>query len=171
MEIERKFLINEDINDKGVYNIEEIEQGYISFKPEVRIRNVSNREYFLTYKSEGKCVRNEVEVRITKAQYDILFNTIKGRVIKKTRFYIMLDNNKTAEVDSYAGVLDGLVVAETEFKSLDEATAFVPPTWYGVEITDDKRFKNKYLAKAHDDDITKLITKTIPKKNAKALKR
>ena len=72
MEIERKFLINDNLSDKCIYNIEEIEQGYIKFDPEVRIRNVDNREYYLTYKSKGKIKRMELEERISKEQYQIL---------------------------------------------------------------------------------------------------
>lgn len=171
MEIERKFLFNGSLEDKAIYNIEEIEQGYIKYNPEVRIRNVSNREYYLTYKSKGKCVRKEVEVRITKEQYQILLSTVRGRIIKKTRFYIALDDLLSAEVDMYAGDLDGVAVVETEFKTIDAANRFVVPSWYGMEVTNDSRFKNQSLSKSSDDEIHKLIKKTIPKKNAKLLKR
>ena len=41
------------------------------------------------------------------------------------------------EVDVYAGSLEGLVVAEVEFPSRDEAEAFVAPHWLGDELTGD----------------------------------
>lgn len=171
MEIERKFLISEDISDKAVYNIEEIEQGYIKFNPEVRIRNVDNREFYLTYKSKGKLQRQELEERITKEQYQILLKIVKGRLIKKTRFYIKLDEELSAEVDVYGEELEGLSTVETEFKSVTGAQSFKVPTWYGAEVTDDNRFKNQSLAKLSQEEIQKLLTKTIPKKNTKTLKR
>lgn len=171
MEIERKFLMNEDLSNKNIYNIEEIEQGYIKFDPEVRIRNVDNREFYLTYKSKGKLKRQELEERISKEQYEILLKIVKGRLIKKTRFYIALDEELSAEVDVYEDELEGLSTVETEFKTTDAAKCFKVPTWYGVEVTDDKRFKNQSLAKLSDDEIKKLLTKTIPKKNSKMLKR
>ena len=164
-------MINDNLSDKCIYNIEEIEQGYIKFDPEVRIRNVDNREYYLTYKSKGKIKRMELEERISKEQYQILLKIVKGRLIKKTRFYIALDEELSAEVDVYGEDLAGLSIVETEFKTLDNARNFVVPTWYGVEVTDDKRFKNQSLAKANTGEIQKLLTKTIPKKNSKVLKR
>lgn len=180
MGIQRRFLTNEDLSDKILHNnlddkvicsIEEIEQGYIKFDPEVLITNVNNQEFYLTYKKIGKLQRRELEERISREQYQILLEAVKGRIIKKTRFYIALDNELSAKIDVYNEELDGLITVDTEFKTIDAASNFIVPSWYGPEVTDDKRFKNKSLAKADNDDIQKLITKTIPKKNMKALKR
>ena len=46
----------------------------------------------------------------------------------------------------FSGVLAGLMVAEVEFGSEDQADAFEPPEWFGAEVTDDARFKNQKLA-------------------------
>ena len=52
LEIERKFLI--DINkipyDLNLMEKKEIEQGYILHHPVVRVRAVSNSEYYMTFK-------------------------------------------------------------------------------------------------------------------------
>ncbi len=50
------------------------------------------------------------------------------------------------ELDVFAGDLDGLVMAEVEFTSTEEMTAFVPPVWFGREVTDDGRYTNASLA-------------------------
>jgi len=52
----------------------------------------------------------------------------------------------TIELDIYSGDLAGLIVAEVEFASEDEADAFEPPNWFGPEVTDDARYKNQNLA-------------------------
>jgi CYTH domain-containing protein len=49
-------------------------------------------------------------------------------------------------LDVYAGALENLIVAEVEFLSIQEAERFIPPTWFGVEVTMDVRFKNRCLA-------------------------
>ena len=76
MEIERKFLINELPKDLDSYEKIEIEQGYISNKPTIRIRK-ANEKYLLTVKSKfgvsanegGPIVNNEHEFEITKEEY------------------------------------------------------------------------------------------------------
>jgi CYTH domain-containing protein len=40
----------------------------------------------------------------------------------------------------------GLVRDEVEFEDLDDARAFVPPPWFGRELTDDVRYSNQRLA-------------------------
>jgi adenylate cyclase len=53
----------------------------------------------------------------------------------------------TIELDVYGGDLEGLVVAEVEFASEEDADAFDPPAWLGREVTDDPRYKNQRLAR------------------------
>ena len=55
MEIERKFLIK-DLPDLSKYDYVDIEQGYLSTEPVVRIRK-KNDKYMLTYKGSGKLAR------------------------------------------------------------------------------------------------------------------
>jgi CYTH domain-containing protein len=52
----------------------------------------------------------------------------------------------TIELDVFRGTLCGLCLAEVEFPSNEAAGAFCPPNWFGEEVTDDERFKNKSLA-------------------------
>jgi adenylate cyclase len=48
------------------------------------------------------------------------------------------------EVDEFLGENKGLVVAEIELKS--EEQAFEKPDWIGKEVTHDKRYTNSNLA-------------------------
>jgi len=39
------------------------------------------------------------------------------------------------------------MTTEVEFSSVAQAEAFVPPAWFGKEITEDIRYKNTHLSK------------------------
>jgi adenylate cyclase len=39
-----------------------------------------------------------------------------------------------------------LLLVEVEFSSIDASRQFTPPDWFGVEVTEDQRYKNKQLA-------------------------
>jgi adenylate cyclase len=49
-------------------------------------------------------------------------------------------------VDVYHGSLDGLVTAEVELSH--EAEKFARPSWLGTEVSQDKTYSNKNLARA-----------------------
>ena len=63
----------------------------------------------------------------------------------KTRYYIPYDKH-TIELDIYEGIFKGLIVAEVEFESLDEANLFTPPAWFGEDISNNIEYRNKILA-------------------------
>lgn len=153
IEIERKFLLN-DIPDLSGYSSDEIEQAYLSFEPEIRIRKKGSK-FFITMKGEGSLSRTEVEKEIDSTIYEILINLLQGRLIKKTRCKIGLKDGLVAELDVYHEKLEGLYTVETEFRSEEQASLFELPVWFGKEITEDKRYKNKNLAR--NDDIKDLI--------------
>ena len=54
------------------------------------------------------------------------------------------------ELDIFGGVLDGLYFIEVEFESEEDAENFVPPVWFGENVSDDKRYANSYLSKCND---------------------
>jgi len=145
-EIERKWLVSELPDVPGLKG-QEVIQGYIAVTSdgtEVRLRQKGDT-YFLTTKSAGGLVREEIEVELTKSQYDALWQTTADRRIEKTR-YELTDNGTKIEIDVYKGDLAGLIVAEVEFSSVRDSEKFSPPAWFGQEVTEDKRFKNKNLA-------------------------
>jgi adenylate cyclase len=146
LEVERKFLVDELPGgldrDPGV----EIVQGYLSIDgvTEVRVRRKGDR-CTLTVKQGSGLARSEFEIGIEKEQFDVLWPATAGRRIEKTRYELPL-GMVTAELDRYHGVLDGLTTVEVEFGSVPEARAFVPPSWFDRELTDDGRFANRNLA-------------------------
>jgi CYTH domain-containing protein len=50
-------------------------------------------------------------------------------------------------VDEFQGELDGLILAEAEFKTPDLLAAFPMPDFAVREVTDDPRFTGGYLVK------------------------
>ena len=146
-EVERKFLVSK-LPELTAMKSEEILQGYISTASdcaEVRVRQKGSK-YFQTIKSDGGLKRSEIEIEILKEQFDSLWTATEGRRLKKTRYEIPYEG-LTIEMDVYDGDLAGLVVAEVEFASEDESALFTPPTWFGQEVTNDRAFRNKSLAK------------------------
>lgn len=147
IEIERKFLVDRLPNDLDTHPAREIDQGYLAITDdvEVRLRRYGD-EMFLTIKSSGDEARIEEEMEIDARRFDALWPLTDVRRIQKRRHAIPTGDGLTVELDVYHGDLNGLLVAEVEFDSAAAAEAFAPPAWFGREVTDDPRYKNKRLA-------------------------
>jgi len=143
MEIERKFLIEGEV-DLTALEYDDIVQGYVSIEPEIRAR-AKGGKYYKTIKGSGDLVREERETEISCTMYNILMDNREGGILEKRRYYMPIGSH-TAEIDVYKRELTGLIVCEVEFESVDEANKFIPPDFFGREVTEDKRFKNKNLA-------------------------
>ena len=51
-----------------------------------------------------------------------------------------------AEVDVFHGRHDGLVLVEVEFPNTQTANNFVPPEWFGEDVSEDPCYRNSFLA-------------------------
>ncbi|SHO53743.1 CYTH domain-containing protein [Anaerocolumna xylanovorans] len=153
METERKFLLRRLPGNLADYEKKKIEQGYLCTNPVIRIRK-SNEEYYMTYKSRLNVqadsrvalVCEEVELPLTKEAYYHLREKADSRLITKNRYLIPLSDGLKAELDIFEGELKGLIFAEVEFKSEEEAKDFKMPDWFLEEVTFDDRYKNNVLA-------------------------
>lgn len=149
MEIERKFLINKisDIPyDLTVADKFEIDQRYVNYDPEIRIRNVNDTNYFITFKNGKGLIRQEFETEINKEQYDNLFTKTSGNPINKTRYQFYVEKEYVA-VDVFHDMFDGLIYFEVEFKSEEEANKYAKPNWVGEDVTELSEYKNGALSK------------------------
>ncbi|HEX2147213.1 MAG TPA: adenylate cyclase, partial [Pseudorhizobium sp.] len=72
-----------------------------------------------------------------------LIDSALGVVLQKTRHEVQHEGY-TWEVDLYAGVYTGLVVAEVEMDHEEERPPL--PSWVGREVTGDRRFSNLVMA-------------------------
>ena len=145
-EIERKFLLKGDawraLAEGTLYR-----QGYLNSIKErtVRIRTVGAKA-FLTIKG--------VTVGATRAEYEypipfddcnaMLDSLAEKPLIEKKRYKIPL-GGLTWEIDEFFGDNRGLIVAEVELTSEDQA--FDKPAWVGDEVTGDPRYFNSNLIK------------------------
>lgn len=147
MEIERKYLIPSLPERLEQYESKEIEQGYLCTDPVVRIRR-SNDSYILTYKGEGLMVREEYNLPLTKEGYAHLREKVDGILITKTRYMIPFTGGLTIELDIFSGELSGLLLAEVEFQSEEEANRFIPPEWFGEDVTFSTKYHNSTLSQS-----------------------
>ena len=144
-EIERKFLVKELPANLEEYEFHELEQGYLNTAPVVRVRKEDN-SYYLTYKGKGFIEREEYNLPLTEEAYLHLVEKADGKIISKRRYLIPF-GNYTIELDVFHEPFKPLIIAEVEFPSLEEANAFLPPEWFGEDVTGDYHYSNSYLSK------------------------
>ena len=145
LEIERKFLVSGDFRP-FVTESSRIVQGYLcsSSGKTVRIR-IRGEKGFLTIKGPtlpGSCSRFEWEAEIPLKDAEELIGLCDSGVIDKVR-HLVKAGDHVFEVDEFSGDNQGLIVAEVELSSEDEA--FERPSWLGREVTGDRRYYNSCL--------------------------
>jgi adenylate cyclase len=145
VEVERKFLVPDPPVLAGT-QADEIEQGYLAIGAggEVRVRR-KGELLVLTAKRGSGLSRQEAEIALDRERFDALWPLTEGRRLHKRR-HVLPHGDLKIEVDVYEGDLEGLVVAEVEFPSEEEARGFDPPSWLGEEVTGDRRYLNETLA-------------------------
>ena len=148
MEIERKFLIKKDRfpDNLAQYPCHEIEQGYLCTEPVVRIRR-QDEDYYLTYKSKGLMAREEYNLPLNEEAYRHLIQKADGIIISKKRYLIPLTGRLTIELDIFEGDLAPLKLAEVEFETKEEAESFLPPKWFGKDVTFSSDYHNSTLSR------------------------
>lgn len=146
-EIERKFLVCCLPDSLEDYPRATIRQGYLIATDgglELRIRQKAER-YFQTIKIGEGLSRTEIEISLSEDQFNELWPHTTGRRVSKIRYKVPVSDH-VAELDRFEGELEGLQLVEVEFTSVAASRKFAPPDWFGDEVTDDNRYKNKWLA-------------------------
>ena len=152
VEIEKKWIIDKENIPYNLSNSEiiEIEQTYISFSPEIRVRKINGGEEYTfavkTNMTSDGMIRDEMEYYITEEEYNNLITKKEGNTIYKTR-YQFLDGDYLFEIDIFSGELEGLAYLEIEFENQEEANNFEMPSWVIKDVTSDLSYKNGYLAR------------------------
>ena len=152
IEIERKFLLNGDGWRATAHKVVPMAQGYLNdlaivdsgaMQTSVRVR-IEGEAAFLNIKShEAGPSRQEFDYPIPVADARALLALCVGGKIDKRRHYVEHAGHLW-EIDEFLGDNAGLVVAEIELGSVDEA--FARPDWIGVEATHAQRYYNLALA-------------------------
>jgi len=153
-EIERKWVIDKDKIpydlDKEDVRVYEIEQTYICFDPEMRVRRYNGGEFYeytvKTNMTSDGMVRDEVNIDINETQYNNLVIKKEGNTINKTRYQFYSEGQLIA-IDIFHGDLDGLAYMEIEFPTMEESLEYETSDWVIREVTDDINYKNGHLAR------------------------
>ena len=142
MEIERRFYIEDLSNiDLSKYEKKIIIQDYLYRDGMTAIRKrkiIDNKEekYFYTIKTNKVGISvNEIESIITKKEYDKLELNSSYKTISKTRYIIPYIEGLKIELDVFLEDFEGLVFAEIEFKSEEQANSIELPDWFGKEVS------------------------------------
>jgi CYTH domain-containing protein len=162
MEIEKKYKVEKIPFELSKYDYYEITQGYITTDPVIRIRRKvlkDTEEYILCYKekvnndSDGNNkksdvkvnINHEYETQISKKAFEKLIKEVKGHIITKTRYLIPYESF-LIELDVFHGDYEGLIVAEVEFKEENMIKDFTVPSWFGKDLSGDKKYTNAYMS-------------------------
>ncbi|MEN8178908.1 MAG: CYTH domain-containing protein [Pseudomonadota bacterium] len=147
VEIERKYLV---ANNKWKLSVESeaaMKQGYLATVANASIRvRIAKGKAHLNIKSITLGIsRSEYEYEIPLQDgEEILANLTSGSVIDKVRYKVRCGGH-VWDLDLFHGDNEGLVVAEVELDSEDEA--FEVPEWAGEEVSTDPKYYNASLVK------------------------
>lgn len=144
-EIERKFLLRNDQWRGGPGT--PLRQGYLGSGNGISVRvRVAGDTAWLTVKGPTTgASRPEYEYTIPlEDAREMLDQLCPPPLIEKCRYKVEHEGF-TWEIDEFAGANQGLVVAEVELDSEDQAVPL--PDWVGEEVTGDPRYYNASLAR------------------------
>ncbi len=144
-EIERKFLLlHDDWRHEATSCL--LHQGYLYSTVQclVRIR-IADEDAFLTIKGPKDGIRRvEFEYPIPlKDAEELLKDMARKPTIKKRRHKVCVGDH-IWEIDEFLDENVGLVLAEIELSHEDEV--FQKPSWLGIEVSDDPRYRHNFLA-------------------------
>ncbi|MBN2893579.1 MAG: hypothetical protein JXL97_17030 [Bacteroidales bacterium] len=146
-EIERKFLLSKIPDGIQILTSVSISQCYILSEGDkiVRIRQIGDK-FILGFKKGMGIERLEKEIEISESDFNYLKFIDFSSCVSKIRHNSQL-GNYIAEIDEFTGRHKGLFIVEVEFPTLEEANKFVPPSWFGKEVTNEVEYTNVYLSR------------------------
>lgn len=141
----------------------EIKQAYFeNSDPEVKDERIREKGGVFTHtikrflKSSQETGYTKEETRkLSEKEFLNLWNMAKKK-IRKIRYFYSLLNGLTAEVDVYKDNLEGLVVVEVEFPSIESFKKFKKPDWFGKEVTDSKGIYPPVIANMTLQEVDKI---------------
>ena len=146
IEIERKFLVRDDSWKDAVQKSLVCKQGYLvcDRNSTIRIRVMGERAYLTIKGATYGLSRSEYEYEIPVIEAEGMLQFCADLPVEKMRHYIQ-HGGMTWELDVFSGTNTGLIMAEIELVSEDQA--FDRPEWAGEEVSGDERYYNGYLSK------------------------
>jgi len=156
MEIERKWFIKIIPDLTGLQSIPyERHFLYIGADIEIRIQKKGDKYIFERKQEVNDLTRDNTIFDITQAEFEALKKLSIKSIIRHS---YPLHSIPGGSLKMYQGDFEGLVRAEIEFDSEDEANAFIPPTWFGKEITNSALGKDKKLVQLSKEEFKELLS-------------
>ena len=137
IERERVYLVKQLPEDLNKYKPTVMQVGDFYDSNSVDALKIKQKgDKYELVKKEGDSAhkRTEHTINIKKEEFDILMS-VSIQSHKKERYFYSIDNY-ICEIDLYKGNLLGYVRVEVEFKNTKDMNDFIPPAWFGEEITD-----------------------------------
>ncbi|MDR2683004.1 MAG: CYTH domain-containing protein [Dysgonamonadaceae bacterium] len=146
LEIERKFLVKGDFKPFVACTVN-IVQAYLCVSEQMTVRvRIKGDKAFVTIKGASDAngfSRHEFEYGIPVTDAEELLQMSPYPAIEKERHLVPCKNH-IFEIDVFHGINEGVVLAELELQSENEA--YEKPAWLGEEVTGDKRYYNAFMA-------------------------
>ncbi len=163
IELELAWLIKYLPDDLKKCRSIKIVQAYIDHKdPKIKDIRIREKGGVFTYtvkrfaknsQETGYC-REETK-QISQGEFLQLMEN-SNQKISKMRYFYLLPQGLTAEVDVYKDNLKGLDVVEVEFPSVKVCEKFEIPAWFGKEVTDSKGIYPPFIANLSIDEVHKI---------------
>ena len=92
-------------------------------------------------------IREEYNLPLTKESYQHLRDKVDGCLITKRRYLIPCEPY-TIELDIFSSPQKGLMLAEVEFSTEEEALSFKAPGWFGEDVTNSPEYHNSTMSRS-----------------------
>ena len=146
---ERRFLLTEFPKNANVAGIRRLFDRYIDGTT-LRLRKQSKNDGATVFKLTQKIPAPAhgaqqgfiTSFYLTEGEFSLLAQ-LPARTLSKTRYSV-----SPFGIDVFEGALEGLLLAEAEFDSADDAQALPIPSFIYREVSSDKRFTGGELARA-----------------------
>lgn len=142
IEIEKTYLAKYIPEELLKFESKELLDLYVpatSHHPILRIRKKGDK-FEITKKSpvqEGDAShQNENTIPLTKEEFEA-FSKLDAKRISKTRYFAKFDG-RDVEIDVFKDDLEGLVVVDFEFNSIQEKDSFLMPDFCLADVTQDE---------------------------------
>ena len=158
VEWERRFLLKQFPDDEEVTYVRRIHDRYIE-STRLRLRQMTGRDGDIVFKLTQKIPERAgprqgliTSLYLSQSEFDALAQ-LPAKTLAKTRHSL-----PPFGIDVFEGNLSGLILAEAEFNSAQEALAAEIPAWALSEVTEDLRFTGGSLAAATRGNLQQWLT-------------
>lgn len=154
-EIERKYYVKSIPNLSGVKSVRD-ERYYLYSNGGIELRFQARGDTYELERMAGyaSLSRTQQKIEITEEEFEALKEFGRGPIIRES---YLISRDPQITVKLYHGRFEGLIRAEVEFFSLNEARAFQPPPWSGAEMTSLPIANDAQLLDLADEEFKQLI--------------